>query len=130
MTANIYHQITSQDPNTNEILRRWAMLKNVECLVFPVNETGASTQSDNKYFDKEFQEELEIKMRTSEQLSKRWRVLNIKSRDDKELFVEIDRVSTPSTIFEVYASTPKFDIYGNIQFYENHLRRVVVQSND
>lgn len=130
MSAEILSQIKDQDPDTNEILRRWVVLKSIKCSVLPIKETGSSSTSDNKTFSKEYTEELEVKLHTSEQLSKRWRITNILNTDKKQLYREIDRVSRPSTIFEVYASHPTFDIFGNIQYYENHIKRVSVQSND
>lgn len=130
MSAEVLHQIKDQDSDTNEITRRWAVLKPISCAIIPITESGGSATSDNKIFSKEYIEELEIKMHTSEQLSKRWRVTNIKNSSKKELYKEIDRISQPNTIFEVYASHPIVDIFGNVQYYENHLKRVMVQSND
>jgi hypothetical protein len=130
MSAELLHQIRDQDPDTNEITRRWVVLKPISCAIIPIRESGGSATSDNKNFSKEYTEDLEIKMHTSEQLSKRWRVTNIRNSSKKELYKEIDRISQPSTIFEVYASHPIVDIFGNVQYYENHLKRVMVQSND
>lgn len=130
MSAEILHQIKDQDSDTNEITRRWAVLKPISCAIIPITESGGSATSDNKIFSKEYIEELEIKMHTSEQLSKRWRVTSIKNSSKKELYKEIDRISQPNTIFEVYASHPIVDLFGNVQYYENHLKRVMVQSND
>ena len=130
MSAEILHQIKDQDSDTNEITRRWVVLKPISCAIIPTTESGGSATSDNKIFSKEYIEELEIKMHTSEQLSKRWRVTSIKNSSKKELYKEIDRISQPNTIFEVYASHPIVDLFGNVQYYENHLKRVMVQSND
>jgi len=130
MNADIYKQISDQDENTNAITRRWVLLKNIQCSIMPIRESGGSATSDNKTFNKDYIEELEIKMYTLEKLSKRWRVSSIKNLKSEDLYTEIDRISEPSTIFEVYASHPIFDIFGNIQYYENHLKRTQVQSND
>jgi len=130
MNADIYKQISDQDENTNAITRRWVLLKNIQCSIMPIRESGGSATSDNKTFNKDYIEELEIKMYTLEKLSKRWRVSSIKNLKNEDLYTEIDRISEPSTIFEVYASHPIFDIFGNIQYYENHLKRTQVQSND
>lgn len=130
MTADIYYQIESQDPSTNEIDRKWSLLKNISCAINPIRESGGSATSDNKYFSKEYTEDLETKMYTMEQLSKRWRVSGIKNNSGKRLYQEIDRISKPDTIFEVYASHPILDMFGNVQYYENHLRRTTVQKND
>lgn len=130
MRAEILYQITDQNEVTNEISRRWATLKFIRCSVLPINESGGSSTSDNKYFSKEYLEELETKMYTKEQLSKRWRVSNIKNQNNVDIYQEVDRVSSPSTIFEVHGSHPILDMFGNIQCYENHLKRVSVQNND
>lgn len=130
MTADIYSQISEQDENTNAINRRWVISKNISCSVIPINESGGSATSDNKTFAKDYIEELEIKMHSLERLSKRWRVSNIKNNQGYHPYVEIDRVSQPDTIFEVYASHPVLDMFGNVQYFENHLKRTQVQSND
>lgn len=130
MTADVFSQISEQDESTNAIVRRWVLLKNISCSVIPIRESGGSATSDNKTFGKDYVEELEVKMYTLEKLSKRWRVTSIKNSQKQDLYTEIDRISEPSTIFEVYASHPIFDMYGNIQYFENHLKRTQVQSND
>lgn len=130
MTADIYYQISDQDESTNAITRRWIILKNISCSVIPIRESGGSATSDNKTFGKNYVEELEVKMYTLEKLSKRWRVSGIRNAQKEELYTELDRISEPSTIFEVYASHPIFDMYGNVQYFENHLKRTQVQSND
>lgn len=130
MTADIFSQVSEQDESTNAIVRRWVLLKNISCSIIPIRESGGSATSDNKTFGKDYIEELEVKMYTLEKLSKRWRVTSIKNSQKQDLYTEIDRVSEPSTIFEVYASHPIFDMYGNIQYFENHLKRTQVQSND
>ena len=130
MTADIYYQISDQDESTNAITRRWIIMKNISCSVIPIRESGGSATSDNKTFGKNYVEELEVKMYTLEKLSKRWRVSGIRNAQKEELYTELDRISEPSTIFEVYASHPIFDMYGNVQYFENHLKRTQVQSND
>lgn len=129
MTADLYEQLTEQEETTNAIVRRWILSKNIQCSVIPIKETGSSISSDNKNFGKDYVEELEIKLRTTEKLSKRWRVSGIKNNQKKELYLEIDKVSSPDTIFEVVSSHPTFDIFGNIQYYESHLKRTQVQLN-
>lgn len=130
MSATIYHQHVDQDEKTGSIVRNWSVLKNIQCSVMPIRESGGSATSDNKNFAKEYSEELEIKIYTLEKLSKRWRISNIKNQNREEVYREPDRISSPNTIFEVYASHPIFDIFGNVQYYENHLKRTSVQNND
>lgn len=129
MTADLYEQLTDQEETTNAIVRRWVLLRNIKCSVIPIKETGSSISSDNKSFGKDYVEELEIKLRTMERLSKRWRISSIKNNQGNQLYIEIDRISEPNTIFEVISSHPVFDIFGNTQYYENHLKRTQVQLN-
>lgn len=127
MTAELYEQKTSQDQSTFEIKREWQLYDIIPCMIVPIRESGGSATSDNKVFTAEYIEELEIKMYTSKRLSKRWRVSAIKNNNRESMYTEIDRASDPDTVFEVFASHPIFDIFGNVQYYENHLKRVQVQ---
>lgn len=130
MNASLYHQLNEQDEVTNEIIRKWSFLKKIDCSVTAIKETGSSVSTDNKVFDKEYLEELEAKMYSLEKLSKRWRVSDIKNSSGINIYTEIDRISEPSTVFEVYSSHPVLDMFGNVQYYENHLKRVAVQKDD
>lgn len=130
LDAEIYHQISEQDPETNEFKRRWVLFKAVPCAILPIRQTGSSTTSDNKFYSKEYIEDLETRMHTMEQLSKRWRVSSIKNSYGEILYKEIDRVSEPPTIFEVVGSHPVVDMFGKVQYYENFIKRVLVQGND
>lgn len=130
MNVDIYQQTTEQNEVTNEISRKWAFFKNIPCSVSPIRESGGSATSDNKIFSKEYIEELETKIYTMQQLSKRWRATNIKNIKGESVYNEMDRTTAPPTIFEVYSSHPILDIFGNVQYYENHLKRVMVQEDD
>ena len=129
MTADVYEQKTHQDPSTNEIKRDWYLSNTIPCLIVPIKESGGSATSDNKVFNVEYIEELEIKMYTSKRLSKRWRISGIKNNQRESMYTEIDRAADPDTTFEVFASHPIFDLFGNIQYYENHLKRTQVQKS-
>lgn len=129
MTADIYVQRNEQDLETGAVKRSWIFFKKVPCHVDIINSQGASTPDNDKIFGKEYVQEEKIRLKTSEHLSKRMRVTNIKNRSDQSLFIEFDQVDTPPTIFEIDSHHPRLDPLGNVLYYESNLRRLSVQSN-
>ena len=133
--ADIYRQTNTQDPNTGAIVRQWSYLKTVQCKVEPVSSGGTSAKSDSKSFSATagdsigYLEKLQLKIKTTELLSKRWRIENIRSSDNKQVFVEIDKNGKPDSIFEVYSSYGVLDPFGKVSYFEAVLQRVPVQNN-
>lgn len=134
MKADIYEQEYSQDPNTGAVLRQWNYDRTIQCKVEPIKVGGASTRTDNKSFkvgeDGDYTEKFQIRIKCNELLSKRWRIENIRSSDNQKVFVEIDRLGEPDTIFEVTSSHATLDPFGKVVYYEAVLLRTQVQSND
>lgn len=134
MKADIYEQEYSQDKNTGAVLRSWVYAKTIQCKVEPIKVGGASTRTDNKVFkggaQGDYNEKLQLRIKCNELLSKRWRIENVRSSDNKPIFVEIDRYGEPDTIFEVTSSHATLDPFGKIAYYEAVLLRVQVQDND
>jgi hypothetical protein len=130
MTADVYIQQNEQDSATGAVKRTWAFFKKVQCHVDIINSQGASTPDNDKVFGKEYVQEEKIRLKTSEQLSKRMRITNIRNRSDRVLFLEFDQVDTPPTIFEIDSHHPRLDPLGNVLYFESNLRRLGVQSND
>lgn len=133
MRADIYKQQNTQDPNTKAIIREWVYARTIQCKIEPIKVGGAATRSDNKIFGKgsegEYTEKLQLKVKCLELLSKRWRIENIRSSDGKQVFVEIDKIDTPDTIFEVTSSHAVLDPFAKVAYYEAVLLRVQVQDN-
>lgn len=134
MSADIYKEQNFQDPNTKAIIRKWSYSNTIICKVEPVKVAGSSTRTDNKKFtstkEGDYTEKLQLKIKTNLLLSKRWRIQNIKTSDGKPVFIEIDKIDTPNTIFEVTSSHPVLDPFGRIVYYEAVLLRVQVQDDD
>lgn len=132
--ADIYKQQNYQDPNTKAIIREWVYDKTIQCKIEPVKVSGASTRGDNKKFgvgvEGDYNEKLQLKIKTLELLSKRWRIENIRSSDGKQIYVEIDKIDVPDTKFEVTSSHAVTDPFGKIAYYEAVLLRTQVQDND
>ena len=134
MTADVLIQQNTQNSNTGAIGREWVYDKTIQCKVEPIKSGGASTRGDNKQFDKGtaggYSEKLQLRVKCLELLSKRWRITNVRSSDNQQVFVETDRYGDPDTIFEVYSSHAVLDPFGKVSYFEAVLQRVPVQNND
>lgn len=130
MTCMIYTQENSQDPTTGAITKKWVPYKKILCHLDVISHQGSGTRDNNKEFDLPYVEEARYLLKTKERLSKRMRIANIKNRSDEEIFVEVDKIDTPSTIFEIEAHHPRLDPFGNVLYFESNIRRVGVQTYD
>ena len=130
MTCLVYTQENVQDQNTGAISKKWVATKKILCHLDVISHQGSATRDNNKTFDMLYFEEARYLLKTKEPLSKRMRISSIKNRSDQSLFVEIDRIDSPDTIFEIEAHHPRLDPLGNILYYESNLRRVGVQTYD
>jgi len=136
MTAEVYGQQNLQDEDTGAISRQWVYKKTVQCKIEPIKARGTNTKGDNKAFDSTdhaqggYNEGFQIKFKGLELLSKRWRVGSVRSSDGRQVFVEIDKINQPDTIFEVTSSHAVLDPFGRVSYYEATLHRVNVQDND
>jgi len=134
MKADVYEQQNTQDPLTGAIAREWVFRETIVCKIEPVKSGGASTRGDSKVFDKGayggYAEKLQLKVKCLQLLSKRWRLENIRSSDNQQVFVEIDRYGKPDSLFEVFSSHAVLDPFGKVSYFEAVLQRNPVQSND
>jgi len=133
MSADIYTQQNIQDTDTGAIKREWVYTKTIQCKIEPVKMKGASTRTDNKSFaktsDMNYDEKMQLKMYCFELMSKRWRVENIRSSDNQQIFIEIDKIDHPDTKFEVTAAHAILDPFGKVAYYEAVLLRTEVQDD-
>jgi hypothetical protein len=134
MKADVYIQQNVQDKDTGAIKREWLYNRTIQCKIDPVKMRGASTKSDNKSFgntsDLNYDEKMQLKMYAFELMSKRWRIQNIRTSDNQQIFIEIDKYDQPDTIFEVTGSHAIMDPFGKIAYYEAVLLRSEVQDDN
>lgn len=132
--ADIYVQQNVQDKSSGAIAREWVYDKTVPCKVEPVKVSATSNSNGSKEFAQSsinvYSEKLQLKIKTLEMLSRRWRIHSIKTSDGNQVFTEIDRYGNPDSIFEVVSSHTVLDPFGKISYYESTLQRVPVQNND
>jgi hypothetical protein len=136
MTAQVYKQKNTQDPDTGAIIRGWAYDHTIKCKIEPIKSRGTSVSGDNKVFtpsDKgqgKYDEKLQLKIKCLELLSKRSRIHYIRSSDGQQVFIEVDKYGDPDSIFEVVSSHAVLDPFGKVSYYEANLQRVPIQDND
>lgn len=129
MYVDLYVQEVSQDPETGAINREWAFNKRISCRVDTIPESGASTEGNLKKVGESYKEEIKLKVKTIDRLSKRFRLQNFINRDGESLYIEFDKIDSPPTIFEVESTGPVMDAFGRIVFFQSSVRRVGVQEN-
>ena len=133
MYADIYIQENTQNSDTGSIERHWEYSKTVRCLIEPSKSNGSSTRGDGKQFSNGtvgYHETLILRGKFVTQLSKRWRVSNIRSSDNQVIFNQNDLIGNVPTIFEVFSCHPMTDPFGRFSHYDVTLERVNVQNND
>ena len=133
MQCDVYVQQNTQ-ANSGIIKRKWVYSQTIPCRIEPIKSQGATNRADNKSFETsgrdEYTENLQVKLKTTVAMSKRWRISSIRSSNGQPVFFEIDQLNQPDTIFEVTASHPIMDPFGNTTHYEITLMRIPVQDND
>lgn len=129
MNVDLFVQEVSQSAETGAIKREWAYNKTIPCRVDTIAERGASVEGNFKNVGELYKEELKLKIKTIDRLSKRYRLQNFVNRDGDPLYIEFDKIDAPSTIFEVISTGPIMDPLGRIAFFESTVRRMGVQDN-
>lgn len=127
MKADIYVQKNTQS-DSGHIARKWVYEKTVWCRAEAVELTRRGKHIDQSVDG--FLDELLVKLKTIEPISRRYRITAIKSNDNKSVYQELDKIALADTIFEVRDSHAVIDPIGRISYYETILRRSVVQEND
>lgn len=132
MKADIYVQQRGQDINTGAITRQWVYEKTIQCKIETVKNRGSSSRN-NKVFTKtasgDYDEKVQLKMHSLEPMSKRWRIENVRTSDNKPIFIEMDIISQPDTKFEIVGSNAILDPFGKITYYDSILIRNEIQDD-
>jgi hypothetical protein len=132
MTADVYVQKNYQS-ESGAMNRQWVYDKTIICrAMVPGNKSG-KTSGDSKSYgtgSQGYSENLDVKMQSTERLSKRFRIGGITAADGEKVFLEYDRISLEDTFFDIVSMHPVLDVFGHIAYYECNLRRTQVQNND
>ena len=124
MNLDVYRQSEVQDPDTGALLREWNYYKTVPCHAKGVISNSATTRSsDKQVFSNKYQNDQIIQVRTSERLTVREKVTNIRDAQNNVIWSEINFPNETPTVFEVVGTTPITDPFGRVIGYNSSMKR-------
>lgn len=124
MKLDVYKQIDFQDPDTGAMKREWMFYKTVNCHAKGIiSNSATSRSSDRQVFDNKYKNEQTIQVRTSERLTVREKITNLRDSDGINIWVELDAPTETPTVFEIIGTTPITDPFGRIIGYNSSMKR-------
>jgi hypothetical protein len=124
MKLDVYRQSEIQDPDTGAIKREWNYHRTVDCHAKGVISNSATTRSsDKQVFSNKYMNDQIIQVRTSERLTMREKVTNVRDAMDNVIWSEINFPTETPTVFEVIGTTPITDPFGNVLGYNSSMKR-------
>jgi hypothetical protein len=124
MKLDVYRQSEIQDPDTGAIKREWNYHRTVDCHAKGVISNSATTRSsDKQVFSNKYMNDQIIQVRTSERLTMREKVTNVRDATDNVIWSEINFPTETPTVFEVIGTTPITDPFGNVLGYNSSMKR-------
>ena len=124
MKMDVYRQIDRQNSDTGAIVREWQYYKTVDCHAKGVVSNSATTRSsDKQIFDNKYVNDQIIQVRTSERITIREKVTNIRDNDNNVIWVEINFPTDTPTVFEIMGTTPLTDPFGKVVGYNSAMKR-------
>lgn len=124
MKMDVYKQIDTQDPDTGAIKKEWIFDRSVDCHAKGVISNSATTRSsDKQIFDNRYTNDQIIQVRTSNRITAREKITNIRNRDGECVWTEINFPSDTPTVFEVVGTTPITDPFGRVVGYNSSMKR-------
>jgi hypothetical protein len=124
MKLDVYRQLDTQDSNTGAIVKEWNYYKTLDCHAKGVISNSATTRgSDKQVFDNRYLNDQVIQVRTSERLTIREKVTNVRDGNGNFIWTELNFPSDTPTVFEVTGTTPLTDPFGRVMGYNSALKR-------
>ena len=124
MNLDVYRQSEIQDPETGAMLKGWNYHRTLACHAKGIISNTATSGSGNKQvFSNKYMDEQVIQIRTSEKLTAREKVTNIRDAEDNVIWQEINYPNDTTTVFEVMGTTPMTDPFGRVIAYSSSLKR-------
>jgi len=124
MKLDVYRQSEIQDADTGAIKREWNYHRTVDCHAKGVISNSATTRSsDKQVFSNKYMNDQIIQVRTSERLTMREKVTNVRDANDNVIWSEINFPTETPTVFEVVGTTPITDPFGNVLGYNSSMKR-------
>jgi hypothetical protein len=124
MNLDVYRQSETQDLDTGAIVREWSYYKTIPCHAKGVISNSATTRSsDKQIFSNRYLNDQIIQVRTSEKLTAREKVTNIRDAYNNPIWTEINFPNDTPTVFEVMGTTPITDPFGRVLGYNSSMKR-------
>lgn len=124
MKMDVYRQTDSQDPDTGALLKEWIYYKTLDCSAKGVISNSSSTRTNSiQSFGSKYVNEEILQVRTSQKLTYREKITNIRDSKNNTIWVELNSPNDTPTVFEVIGSTPVTDGFGNVIAYNSVIKR-------
>ena len=124
MQLDVYRQTEIQDPDTGAIKREWSYHRTLDCHAKGVISNSATTRSsDKQVFSNKYMNDQIIQVRTSEKLTMREKVTNIRDAAGNVIWAEANFPTETPTVFEVIGTTPVTDPFGTVIAYNSSMKR-------
>jgi hypothetical protein len=124
MKLDVYRQSEIQDADTGAIKREWNYHRTVDCHAKGVISNSATTRSsDKQVFSNKYMNDQIIQVRTSEKLTMREKVTNVRDAKDNVIWAETNFPTETPTVFEVIGTTPITDPFGVVLGYNSSMKR-------
>jgi hypothetical protein len=120
MKLDVYRQFDTQDPDTGAIKKEWHYYKTLQCHAKGIISNSSTSRSgDKQVFGNKYSNEQVIQIRTSDRLTSREKVTNIRDNKNNPIWTEIDFPSNTPTVFEISGTTPITDPFGQVIGYNS-----------
>jgi hypothetical protein len=124
MQLDVYRQTEIQDPDTGAIKREWSYHRTLDCHAKGVISNSATTRSsDKQVFSNKYMNDQIIQVRTSEKLTMREKVTNIRDAAGNVIWAEANFPTETPTVFEVIGTTPVTDPFGTVIAFNSSMKR-------
>jgi hypothetical protein len=124
MQLDVYRQTEIQDPDTGAIKREWNYHRTLDCHAKGVISNSATTRSsDKQIFSNKYLNDQIIQVRTSEKLTMREKVTNVRDASGNVIWAETNFPAETPTVFEVIGTTPVTDPFGSVIAYNSSMKR-------
>jgi hypothetical protein len=124
MKMDVYRQTDLQNPDTGAIVKEWIYYKTIDCSAKGVISNSSSTRTNSiQSFGTKYSNEEILQVRTSQRLTFREKITNIRDAKGNAIWVELNYPTETPTVFEVIGSTPLTDGFGNVMAYNSVIKR-------
>lgn len=130
MLVDIMELNISQNYQTGEIVREWVVAETIQCFAKAIITADASNTDTGKVFTKTFKQKQSIKLKSTYKISSRKKITNVRNAANQVVLFSEDKIDDSPTVYDVEASSPVFDPFGNIVYYETLLYRSDVQDGN